>query len=737
VARFRIGVWACLGLALLLTLLLGSGVLFSGRTFTPTDFLTSRAPWNGLHSSDAFLRNRNAQDILEFDAIQAIGAAESLRRGELLLWNPRTFCGWPSVGDPQLGTFYPPRLLLLRLFPPLLALDLLILLHFLGAGLAMYALAREWGLREAGALVSSLTWLLCGPQCVWFRYAGGLPAAVYLPLIALALHRGLAQRRLRWIAGAGALWALMFLGSHPQLSFLALVWAAACFGVDLHRGDFRETAKAAALFALAGAGLAALQLFPFLESIQASQKATFEGVGFSRPSRVPLVLVTVFWQRAFGSPIDRVDLTPELIGDNFFNLQGYMGLLPLLLAALAWRRGRFLWILAAASLSIATSYPLWLVIRTALPFLKVLDPHRLYLFAFALSLLAGMGLEDVLDRPPGRRLNLACAVASAAVLLVGLAGMVRSATWISLSNPAYIALTSALLLATGAVRIASTGAAPLVKTAAVLVAILGDLLPGMLAYNATYGPLPPEPPALARLPREDRVLIPQVSSHYGIEFGNFATIYGCSTAEGYGSQYPRVYGELAQALGGTVEERRIRFTRHQLHAFFVLDVGTILEADGPHPVHALGRAWLVGKAETIPDAAKRLKRLSDPAFPFSSTAVVEEELPPMEGTPTGRVARTGMNEYDVHCDRACLLVISETYHPGWRASVDGKDTGVLRADHALRAIPLAAGPHHVVFWFRPTSVSLGLACSAAAAILLGALEVASRLSKRRIRGGPP
>jgi len=734
VVRIRSGFVACLALSLGLTLLLGAGVLFAGRTFTPTDFLTSRAPWNGINTSDAFLQNRNAQDILEFDAVEAIGAGESLRRGELFLWEPRTFCGWPAVGDPQLGTFYPPRLLLLRLLPPLLALDVLILLHFLGAGLAMYALAREWGLRQEGALVSSLTWLLCGPQMVWFRYAGGLPASVYLPLLALALHRGLSRRCLDWVAISGALWAFLFMAAHPQLSFLALVWCAACFAVDLHRGDARWTVKAGALFAVAGAGLAAIQLLPFLESLRDSQKATFEGVGFVRPTRVPLLLATLLWQRCFGSPIDRVDLTTPLTGDNFFSLQGYMGLLPLLLAILAWRRGRFLWILALGSLILATCYPLWWLIIKLIPFLRVLDPHRLYLFAFVMSLLAGLGMEELLDRPPGRRLKMAATAASGLILLGGLVGLLCSATWIVLLNPAYIALTAATLAATGAVWIAGSASTARIKTAAACAAILTDLLPGMLAYNATYPPLPPEPPMMAALPKDGRLRIALASSHYRIGIGNFSTVYGASTAEGYGSQYPRAYAELARCLDGQLAERRVVFSR-LAKAQFVLNGRSVIDEEGPRSEDSLPRAWMVGKAVVLPDYQQRIGALTE--LNLEKVAVVEEPVPPMERTPVGDVSPLGLNEYRVRCDRACLLVISENYHPGWRADVDGRDMRILRADHSLRAIPLAAGDHHIVLSFRPGSVALGLALSGATALLLGTLAGASRLLKRRIRGGTP
>lgn len=45
-------------------------------------------------------------------------------------------------------------------------------------------------------------------------------------------------------------------------------------------------------------------------------------------------------------------------------------------------------------------------------------------------------------------------------------------------------------------------------------------------------PLPPEPGALARMTRDDRVLIPLVTPHHRAGIGSFATIFVCSTPEG-------------------------------------------------------------------------------------------------------------------------------------------------------------------------------------------------------------
>jgi len=54
-----------------------------------------------------------------------------------------------------------------------------------------------------------------------------------------------------------------------------------------------------------------------------------------------------------------------------------------------------------------------------------------------------------------------------------------------------------------------------------------------------------------------------------------------------------------------------------------------------------------------------------------------------------------------------LLVLSDTYYPGWKAFVDGKETKIYRADYTFRAIPLSAGTHQVEFVYDPLSFKIG------------------------------
>jgi hypothetical protein len=107
-------------------------------------------------------------------------------------------------------------------------------------------------------------------------------------------------------------------------------------------------------------------------------------------------------------------------------------------------------------------------------------------------------------------------------------------------------------------------------------------------------------------------------------------------------------------------------------------------------------------------------------------AVLEEEpvLPeaaPGEAPETDQVEieAQGMNwvRVKVRAKAPALLLLADTWYPGWQAKVDGHPTRVLRADYFLRAVELGAGEHEVVFRYRPawlpwaagiSLVSLGL-----------------------------
>jgi hypothetical protein len=62
----------------------------------------------------------------------------------------------------------------------------------------------------------------------------------------------------------------------------------------------------------------------------------------------------------------------------------------------------------------------------------------------------------------------------------------------------------------------------------------------------------------------------------------------------------------------------------------------------------------------------------------------------------------------VEASRAGWLFLGDTYYPGWRAWVGEREVPVYPANIAGRAVAIPPGVHHVVFAYRPASVTAGL-----------------------------
>ena len=67
--------------------------------------------------------------------------------------------------------------------------------------------------------------------------------------------------------------------------------------------------------------------------------------------------------------------------------------------------------------------------------------------------------------------------------------------------------------------------------------------------------------------------------------------------------------------------------------------------------------------------------------------------------------------YRLTTAQPCLLVLSETYYPWWRASIDDEPVGISRVDFALMGVRVPPGTHVVRLELRPVSVWAGAAVS--------------------------
>ncbi len=64
-------------------------------------------------------------------------------------------------------------------------------------------------------------------------------------------------------------------------------------------------------------------------------------------------------------------------------------------------------------------------------------------------------------------------------------------------------------------------------------------------------------------------------------------------------------------------------------------------------------------------------------------------------------------ELSVRAESQGLLVLSEIFYPGWRATVNGAGQRIYKVDGALRGIVVPKGESRVVLSYTPWSVYVG------------------------------
>jgi hypothetical protein len=84
----------------------------------------------------------------------------------------------------------------------------------------------------------------------------------------------------------------------------------------------------------------------------------------------------------------------------------------------------------------------------------------------------------------------------------------------------------------------------------------------------------------------------------------------------------------------------------------------------------------------------------------------------------------------IRAEMACdgMVVLSDTFYPGWRARVDHRPAQIYEVNGAMRGVAVARGTHEITMRYRPVSVYLGAALTLLG--ILGAVTLAVWLPRR-------
>jgi len=94
----------------------------------------------------------------------------------------------------------------------------------------------------------------------------------------------------------------------------------------------------------------------------------------------------------------------------------------------------------------------------------------------------------------------------------------------------------------------------------------------------------------------------------------------------------------------------------------------------------------------------------------------------------------GPNALTIHVDSDAsgLLVVTDSYYPGWTATVNGNTTPIHRVNHAFRGVRVPSGPSVVKMTYDPISFRIGIAITLATFVVLLILAI----RRPRVEGPP-
>lgn len=659
--------------------------------------------------------------------------AAALHKGELPLWDPYLLGGQTLVGQVQPAVFSPITWILLA--APLDEsghLQLVwvhtwfVLLHALGAWFA-YLLLRSLTAGRMASVVGAVFFATAGflGHVAWPQIAA---AAVWLPLVFLFYLRALrGESPTASAICAGAFLALSVLGGHhavPMFAALALgglgltgVWS----GWLTVRAAFARTALTLAV-TVAGA---AVQILPAMEYARYALRWVNAPNPVDGHMPVPYPVHEILgWKVS--------ELLFLIVPGSDAIVNPMVGIVPLALAAASVlsrprRRDTGLFAgmtLAAFLFSLPRLNPLHGLLYAIVPGLeKARAPIMAMAVAdVALAVLVAFGVNAIL-RGSASKLYVVYRGAAATGVVLFLMSLYPPAIIKRLpdgpermAGAALVALLLALLL-----YIWERGLVPpRVMVPAILILGLFEVHnsagsefvhvddQASIVRPRLYGGTSD----LARFLQEHAGLS-RVHYVYDDLLFNFGDWYGIQTTSGFLPSAPEAVWRLGFSNSRVLDLYGVRY-----------HIGRKAPPDAGAEVFSSGQGWKIWERPTafprawvahsvaIARAGDEVSRLVlAPEVNLRDRVFLDRQAPAEACTDQGNV------KFDLYknqrvaltAELACagVLVLSDNWFPGWKATLDGHPVPILVADGALRAVAVPAGTHRVEMRYSPASIGWG------------------------------
>lgn len=714
-------------------------------------------------------------DVFDGDLPALVALREDWLRHGLTFWDPHLTAGNAALAQLALPPFTP-DILLSFVIPLFAAYTLTYVAVIWVAGFGMHLFLRDViRLGRGAALVGAVMY-----ACSFWHYIHGF-AIPLLPFTLWLTDRwaNATDGRGRLTLALVALAAFGLYTGLLQLQLLvAVTQGAFLLATRWDAGQrFRLLAGYVAIWA-AALCLFAPVLVTQLVALGSSHRAVWDLEYLYPSAPLPAIRDTLdlFGSTLVGLPIDGFATGSAEYSGTFF--LGGIGLLLLTVGAFAGGRDRVARCVLILVVSIPVLYLLALLATPLQAHIPVLNSFQFirvsHLFPFALVSVAATGADHVLSgrwrANAVRWLPRSLLAALVAVLIVETGYAIRqtielgSQTWLLGAIAVGGGTLAGVAVLTYAYRAGAHGRLGATAVAVILLVILGERLlftrverglhAGLGTYAATMGidramayiadqPNPGMHRTLAAGTPSNRMLVAslyETGGYQSIYPLAYHTLFGALTAP-YLATDPAMYRyfhdwgnraavfgpgldpELLDLMGARwIYAKGMTFDAPQLKPAFESGQTVVYENPNVFP-----RAFIVSNVrqfasvDAVRTALVQATRgeLRTTAFTLDSDGLGEVGGGDTSGS-TGIIERYAPDRVEIRATASspAILVLTDTFAPGWIATVDGVETPIHQVDLAYRAVAVPAGVSHIVFTYRPWFTYAGLAVAGTTAVLL-------------------
>ena len=677
---------------------------------------------------------------------------EAFWRGELPLWNPLSNCGAPFLAQWGTMTLYPFSLIYL-LLPLPWSLGFFCLLHLFLAGFGMFHLARRWTNDDFAAGIAGIAFVFNGVVFSCLLWPNYTVALAWMPWIVLFAERAWRVRG-RAMVIVALLGALQMLSGVPELivftwAIVLVLWIAAVAQRQLPIASLLSVAGVIALVA----ALAACQLLPFFDLLSSSHRTPDTGgAKWAMPGWG--------WANLFLPLFHTYKGTQGVIfqHEQAFMTSYYPGIAILLLAVWgAWRvrtpqnTALFALLVIGYILALGPHGQLFTWVKQAVPSIGLARfPVKFVLLAtFAVPLLAAVGVAHLRRQPDlaaSRNLgglSVATILLMATLLWFAWKYPYPLQNWTDLWQNSALRVLFLLLTLTACLLAARVSQVRLRVTAMLgcIAFITLDATTHTNQQNPTIGaanfvpdmwqhryPGAPRPLRVAITPDAEARLLRSSITNATHDFltkrlalwSNLNLLDGIAKVNGSSTLQLRHQKDVERALYPTNGQGVVQWSVGLLDFLGITHLTGTNLTDWARRTTALP-IITCGQQPLFVSDVDALQAITAANFqPRTHAYLPEDARPHCTATGAGQ-ARLGSVKFSaqrisclVECDQPILVVVAQSHHRNWKATIDGAASPVWRANYAFQAVQVPAGQHELILEYRDGNLALGCGVTIAA-----------------------